>query len=577
MQLSVPTFPVSVKSAGPTIAASGKPNDSASSGAPAFGELLSAQTKASAPARSGTTTSAKTSSGPDSDAALADDAAAEASAESEDSRTASDDQPSRQAVIASWLMANGLIPNPTASQELNRPVIDSAGGVDGKPIAESTDAGVEGARIDNVRLLGGLGEILGGTGGASIDATGGKSAAPGGGQGMLATSQSLVADAAAANSGVPVDKVSSRKEFATALPDGAKAQSGTDATAATSTTPLVSGSDRSASPVADAVGGQISQVTTGASAISGAPENSKAGRALSAIDQAERDDASSGTETGALDRPRGQSASANAIRVHAAIEQARAQNLPPGALLAEKFAGQAEQLPEAPAGIEVRGLRKLFTVDTQKVGSGYGSVGINVAKAETPMPALTTSTPSPSGATEPVSFSAAAANFESLVNSDASNAALVSGARRAVESAVAMSERFSSTDRSSVNLHFSVSGVDLAVRVEMRADGVHTTFRTDSPELRAALAHEWQTVAAQTPDRPVRLAEPTFSSNSAGNGTQPDANSAHQRQPGTRTPDNFAESFGGSRTTSRPQPAAAIVNSLPVIAAAAPGRLHTFA
>lgn len=577
MQLSVPTFPVSVKSAGPTIASGGKPNDKATSGAPAFGELLSAETKASAPAKPATTTSSKTSSGPDADAALANDGAAEGSAESEDSRTASDDQSSRQAVVASWLMANGLMQNPTTGQKSDRLVIDSAGEVDGKPIAESTDAGVDGARIANVRLLGGLGEILGGTAGASIEATAGKPATPGGGQGVLATSPSLVADAAAANSGVPVDKVVSRKELATALPDGAKAQSGTDATVGTGATPKVSASDGIAVPVADALGGLTSQAKAGAPTINGAPENSKAGSALNAIDQTGSDDASSATETAALDRPLGQSASANAIRVHAAIEQARAQNIPPGALLAEKFAGRAEQLPEAPAGIDGRALRKLFTVDTQKVGGGYGSVGINAAKAETLMPALTTSTPSPSGATEPVSFSAAPVNFESLVNSDASNAALVSGARRAVESAVAMSERFSSTDRSSVNLHFSVSGVDLAVRVEMRADGVHTTFRTDSPELRAALAHEWQTVAAQTPDRPVRLAEPTFSSSSAGNGTQPDANSAHQRQPGTRTPDNFAESFGGSRTTGRPQPAAAIVNSLPVIAAAAPGRLHTFA
>jgi hypothetical protein len=61
-----------------------------------------------------------------------------------------------------------------------------------------------------------------------------------------------------------------------------------------------------------------------------------------------------------------------------------------------------------------------------------------------------------------------------------------------------------------VTLQFRVGGDDLAVRVELRDGAVHTQFRTDSTELRLALAREWQAVSTQMPDRPLRLTEPTF-------------------------------------------------------------------
>src|SRR5581483_11633984 len=88
---------------------------------------------------------------------------------------------------------------------------------------------------------------------------------------------------------------------------------------------------------------------------------------------------------------------------------------------------------------------------------------------------------------------------------------IVSTAHRAVETALEVADRFTAQDRHTVNLQFSVAGQDLAVRVELRADEVRTTFRTDSPELRNALAHEWQSVAGQgTSERGLRLVTPTF-------------------------------------------------------------------
>jgi hypothetical protein len=104
----------------------------------------------------------------------------------------------------------------------------------------------------------------------------------------------------------------------------------------------------------------------------------------------------------------------------------------------------------------------------------------------------------------------------------ASSAGMISSepsvvAHRAVDAVMTAVERFSTGDRHAVQLQFSVGGADLAVRVEMRGDEVHTTFRTDSPELRSALAHEWQATTSDTADLSVRIATPVFSSNDSAN------------------------------------------------------------
>ena len=64
-------------------------------------------------------------------------------------------------------------------------------------------------------------------------------------------------------------------------------------------------------------------------------------------------------------------------------------------------------------------------------------------------------------------------------------------------------------------VEFDVSsqpGTQLSVRLEYRGGVVHTTFRTDSTELRDMLNREWQSTmpSAVTGERSVRLAEPTF-------------------------------------------------------------------
>jgi hypothetical protein len=81
----------------------------------------------------------------------------------------------------------------------------------------------------------------------------------------------------------------------------------------------------------------------------------------------------------------------------------------------------------------------------------------------------------------------------------------------------------------SVQLRMKFGGEDLSVRVELRGGAVHTDFRTDSPELRAALNREWQVVAGQSSDSLRGFVDPIFSpSSSGGDGFSPRQQAAQQ-------------------------------------------------
>ncbi|MBI5424854.1 MAG: hypothetical protein HZA32_12300 [Opitutae bacterium] len=84
----------------------------------------------------------------------------------------------------------------------------------------------------------------------------------------------------------------------------------------------------------------------------------------------------------------------------------------------------------------------------------------------------------------------------------------------------------------SVQLKFKFGTEDLAVRVELRNGTVRTEFRTDSPELRAAISNEWKAVAAQ-PESALRFLEPVVSpTSSPQTGTGSFAQQQHQQSPG---------------------------------------------
>jgi hypothetical protein len=119
-------------------------------------------------------------------------------------------------------------------------------------------------------------------------------------------------------------------------------------------------------------------------------------------------------------------------------------------------------------------------------------------------------------------------------------------AHDAVEVVLEAADRAASQQQKSVNLQFSIGGTELAVRVQLHANEVRATFRTDSAELRAALSHEWQSVESTSAggDRSFRLAPPVFAApeQSALNSFAGDTSSRQRDQQAERVAGEHASS-----------------------------------
>jgi hypothetical protein len=156
----------------------------------------------------------------------------------------------------------------------------------------------------------------------------------------------------------------------------------------------------------------------------------------------------------------------------------------------------------------------------------------------------------------------------------------VSTAHEAVEVVLKAVEQAASQDQKSVNLRFSVGELDLSVRVELHANQVRTTFRTDSPELRAALSQEWEAVAANPGERTIKMvpAFVTASEHSALNSFSGDTSSRQRDQRAEReTNERAGRVTSKSRGAATPTAVAASNAGLAGIAPLTSRRLHTVA
>jgi hypothetical protein len=222
--------------------------------------------------------------------------------------------------------------------------------------------------------------------------------------------------------------------------------------------------------------------------------------------------------------------------------------------------------------------RKILTGADNQVTSREEERGINVAKAAASMnqPASShqfASLLSKPAATHEVSTPG---SFPTQ-NPPATQGAALSGSHQAVSAAVEAGERLKSGQRA-VDLQFSFGSDDLSVRVELHEGRVRATFRTDSAELRGALAHEWQVLNSSSADRAKRFADPVFAANSSSS-----AAGDHSEKRGARDQNlpASAERFEISNSRSGVAPAAARTvapATLPQTAVPLTARrLHTFA
>jgi hypothetical protein len=150
----------------------------------------------------------------------------------------------------------------------------------------------------------------------------------------------------------------------------------------------------------------------------------------------------------------------------------------------------------------------------------------------------------------------------------------VRSAHEAVEVVLHAVEHVASQEQTSVNLKFTVGDSQLSVRVELHANEVRATFRTESEELRSALAQEWQSAASGPlgSDRPTRVV-PAFvaaADQSAFNATAGDSSSRQQHSGAQRS-----EAEAAVAVSRRRDPAARAATSAPVSSGVYPASSHT--
>jgi hypothetical protein len=192
-----------------------------------------------------------------------------------------------------------------------------------------------------------------------------------------------------------------------------------------------------------------------------------------------------------------------------------AENLPATrlALRGEKIAAELELTTSAADGLTSLDKKDFLLTDFKSVNAASVSVGTRVAKEMAPMiftlthRAKTAAAELAVGAFTPSLPSTAA--FTSSVDAPAP-VATVSETLAAVATAIESLEQRASGAASRVDLQFQVGGDKLGVRVEWREGTLHTFFRTDSPELRAALALEWQSALPPVVSRELNVAPPVF-------------------------------------------------------------------
>lgn len=246
-------------------------------------------------------------------------------------------------------------------------------------------------------------------------------------------------------------------------------------------------------------------------------------------------------------------------RANAAAQVALARS-PALAAAEAKIAGSNDGAIGGPLADENTEKKSSLDGEGERVNSHRKGLGIGGAKPTPTMFARFLPTPLQPTASDPAPAGVAPVAVVDLVSSafeEVSATQSVSSAHQAVEVVLHTAEQLSAREQKSVNLQFSVGDADLSVRVELHANEVRATFRTDSAELRAALSQEWQNTGHS--DRSVRVVPAILaaSDQSAPNASADDASSRH-RNPHTERGETAAGFASLAPRRSSPPAAAAV-------------------
>jgi hypothetical protein len=213
---------------------------------------------------------------------------------------------------------------------------------------------------------------------------------------------------------------------------------------------------------------------------------------------------------------------------------------------AEKIAAPLTANFQLAEEIDLTGKKEILNAGYKSVTTAVSTVGIGVAKVQASMSATPSNRSKPaasaSSAAPAVSVSVGTVVAANLSSEAPAPVATLRETMTAVVQAVEALERHVDAASKSVDLKFSVGGEKLDLRVELRDGTVHTTFRTESPELRTALASEWRASVPVETGGSVRLADPVFNAGSAGGEAafgSAGQGASQQRSPQDRAPAAF--------------------------------------
>jgi hypothetical protein len=282
-----------------------------------------------------------------------------------------------------------------------------------------------------------------------------------------------------------------------------------------------------------------------------------------------------------------QSASSNGGQTQ---PSASAVNLPQ----AKIAAGAAELSVATSAGVKASiepRKNNFLNVGSQKVDSSRTSVGTRAANRESAMPSTVPTTSASAREAEGFSSITTTAGItngagQSATPEKSAEAPVASHAAQVVREIHDIADGLWAVERNSVEVKFNFGGAQhLSVRVDYREGTVHATFRTNSADLRDALAQEWQAQGVSADVKPYQIADPVFtaapvqSSVSSGQEFSLGGDNSRQQHSASEQPASFgggSNFFGGSRSG----------NSTTVDTALAPSRvvrpdtalhLHAFA
>ncbi len=258
------------------------------------------------------------------------------------------------------------------------------------------------------------------------------------------------------------------------------------------------------------------------------------------------------------------------------------------------FAAERPADPIPDATKDSASKENFLIIGEEEVAESKQGLGTGVALREGSMTTSAPTTPSPaflppvSGLKDAIVSAAGFTGFDAQAELPESIERM---AHRAVEAVAATLERGAAQPAHSVNLKFSVQGADLMVRVALRAEEVQVTFRTESAELRQALAQEWQTVRGRDPESVLQAITPVFTSSDSGHSTSSQGGregagsfAQMQAQADAHSQRQFARQFGEAPAAfpgalpGVPAAAAPVAGRMPATEPSVGSRLlHTFA